>query len=223
MDDNEYEEIEAKALRIVSTLNKLKKEIEGYKKAKDETKEGLKSLSALLDSVSEAAKELSLVAAEIRGSDYIVVHDRLMERVGDLLSICDALNQKIEEAPGAIEKVLEINCAKREEAYAKYVTVLDERMAADASGRSALGAQVADIQEKIEARVEGLPATLEEILSKHEVLLEKHDKTLSDLLDQKIQASQSRDRSLIDRIVALEQMVARIDRNTQKGFGKERG
>lgn len=147
MDDNQYKTIEAQALQIVGTLNKLKEEIEGYRDAKIETQKSLESLDALLSAVSDAAKQLSAAAKEIRKSDYAKLHKEMSKEVETLSSACETMQKSLDDVPEKIESTLKAQRAEQVE----------------------------------------------------------------------------RDEELYARIASLEEVISRIDRNTQKGFGKERG
>lgn len=147
MDDNQYKTIEAQALQIVGTLNKLKEEIEGYRDAKIETQRSLESLDALLSAVSDAAKQLSAAAKEIRKSDYAKLHKEMSKEVETLSSACETMQKSLDDVPEKIESTLKAQRAEQVE----------------------------------------------------------------------------RDEELYARIASLEEVISRIDRNTQKGFGKERG
>lgn len=147
MDDNQYKTIEAQALQIVGTLNKLKEEIEGYRDAKIETQKSLESLDALLSAVSGAAKQLSAAAKEIRKSDYAKLHKEMSKEVETLSSACETMQKSLDDVPEKIESTLKAQRAEQVE----------------------------------------------------------------------------RDEELYARIASLEEVISRIDRNTQKGFGKERG
>lgn len=205
MEDAEYRELEEQALRIVDTLNKLKEEIEDYRDAKIDTRESLESLSALLDAVSGAAKELSATSAEVRDSDYVSLHDELSEKVEVLSGACDALQRDAEAFPGKIDEMLSVYQEKQDSAYASYASELGGKLQADIDARDDFLRQVTGACENIASRAEELPAMLEKALSAYAELQEE------------------KSREMMERVAKLEQVVFRIDRNTQKGFGKERG
>lgn len=154
MEDSQYKTIEEQALQIVGTLNRLKDEIEGYRDARIETQKSLDSLDTLLGAVSDAAKQLSDAAKELRGSDYTKLHKKISKEAEVVTSACETLQQNLD---GVTEQVGQ------------------------------------------------LPATLTTVLEAHDA------------------RQVEKDSELLTRVANLEEMVARIDRNTQKGFGKERG
>ncbi|WP_443730291.1 hypothetical protein [Slackia isoflavoniconvertens] len=147
MDDKDYEQIEAEALQIIGTINRLKEEIEEYKQAKIGTKKSLKSLDLMLDAMTEAAQSLKTAGEEISKSDFVT------------------LSGKIESIPTDIDKTLSEQSRFQKE-------------------------QFADVKELIRTNGEN---------------------------------SSEQESEIARRIESLEAVIARIDRNTQKGFGKERG
>ena len=205
MEDSQYKTIEEQALQIVGTLNRLKDEIEGYRDAKIETQKSLDSLDTLLGAVSEAAKQLSDTARELRESDYTKLHKKISKETEVVTSACATLQQNLEGVPSKVEEMLSSQQTKQEQSQSGFIAQIEKAIEADASSRIELQRGVETACKGMTEQVGQLPATLT-------AALEAHD------------AKQvEKDNELLTRVANLEEMIARIDRNTQKGFGKERG
>lgn len=205
MDDNEYKTIEQQALQIVGTLNKLKEEIEGYRDAKVETQKSLDSLDALLSAVTDAAEQLSGAAKDLRDSDYTKLHKKMSKEAEALTSACETLQQNLEGVPDKVEAMLESQQAKQEKAQSALAAQIEKTLDADSTSREAT-------QKGIEAACKGVIDQFDQLPTILTTSLEIHD------------AKQvEKDNELLQRVSSLEEVIARIDRNTQKGFGKERG
>lgn len=205
MDDNEYKTIEQQALQIVGTLNKLKEEIEGYRDAKVETQKSLDSLDALLNAVTDAAEQLSGAAKDLRDSDYTKLHKKMSKEAEALTSACETLQQNLEGVPDKVEAMLESQQAKQEKAQSALAAQIEKTLDADSTSREAT-------QKGIEAACKGVIDQFDQLPTILTTSLEIHD------------AKQvEKDIELLQRVSSLEEVIARIDRNTQKGFGKERG
>ena len=205
MEDSEYKTIERQALQVVGTLNKLKEEIEGYRDAKIETQKSLDSLDALLSAVTDAAEQLSGAAKDLRESDYAKLHETMSKEAEALVSACETLQQNLEGVPSKVETMLESQQASQSEAQTAFATQIERALEADSSSREAA-------KEGIETACQGVAEQLEQIPAIVTASLEAHNAEQAE-----------RDDELRDRVSRLEEMIARIDRNTQKGFGKERG
>ena len=205
MEDSQYKTIEEQALQIVGTLNKLKDEIEGYRDAKVETQKSLDSLDTLLGAVSDAAKQLSDAAKELRETDYTKLHKRLSKEAELVTSACETLQQNLEGIPSKVEAMLSSQQAKQEESQSAFITQIEKMVAAESSSRDALQRGIEAACNGMTEQVGQLPATLTAALEAHDA---KQDE---------------KDSELLSRVASLEEVIARIDRNTQKGFGKERG
>ena len=205
MDDNEYKTIEQQALQIVGTLNKLTEEIEGYRDAKVETQKSLDSLDALLNAVTDAAEQLSGAAKDLRDSDYTKLHKKMSKEAEALTSACETLQQNLEGVPDKVEAMLESQQAKQEKAQSALAAQIEKTLDADSTSREAT-------QKGIEAACKGVIDQFDQLPTILTTSLEIHD------------AKQvEKDIELLQRVSSLEEVIARIDRNTQKGFGKERG
>lgn len=205
MDDNEYKTIEQQALQIVGTLNKLKEEIEGYRDAKVETQKSLDSLDALLSAVTDAAEQLSGAAKDLRESDYTKLHKKISKEAEALTTACETLQQNLEGVPDKVEAMLESQQAKQEKAQSALAAQIEKTLDADSTSREAT-------QKGIEAACKGVIDQFDQLPTILTTSLEIHD------------AKQvEKDNELLQRVSNLEEVIARIDRNTQKGFGKERG
>ena len=205
MYDNEYKTIEQQALQIVGTLNKLKEEIEGYRDAKVETQKSLDSLDALLNAVTDAAEQLSGAAKDLRDSDYTKLHKKMSKEAEALTSACETLQQNLEGVPDKVEAMLESQQAKQEKAQSALAAQIEKTLDADSTSREAT-------QKGIEAACKGVIDQFDQLPTILTTSLEIHD------------AKQvEKDIELLQRVSSLEEVIARIDRNTQKGFGKERG
>lgn len=205
MDDNEYKTIEQQALQIVGTLNKLKEEIEGYRDAKVETQKSLDSLDALLSAVTDAAEQLSGAAKDLRESDYTKLHKKMSKEAEVLTTACETLQQNLEGVPDKVQAMLESQQAKQEKAQSALASQIEKTLDADSTSREAT-------QKGIEAACKGVIDQFDQLPTILTTSLEIHD------------AKQvEKDNELLQRVSNLEEVIARIDRNTQKGFGKERG
>lgn len=205
MEDNQYKTIEEQALQIVGTLNKLKDEIEGYRDAKIETQKSLDSLDALLGAVTDAAKQLSRAAKDLRESDYAKLHKKMSKEAEALTSACETLQQNLEGVPNKVEAMLESQQAKQDKAQSAFAIQIEKAFEADSSSREAT-------QRGIEAACKGVIDQFDQLPTILTTSLEIHDAKRVE-----------KDNGLLERLSNLEEIIARIDRNTQKGFGKERG
>lgn len=205
MDDNEYKTIEQQALQIVGTLNKLKEEIEGYRDAKVETQKSLDSLDAFLSAVTDAAEQLGGAAKDLRESDYTKLHKKMSKDAEALTTACETLQQNLEGVPDKVEVMLESQQAKQEKAQSALAAQIEKTLDADSTSREAT-------QKGIEAACKGVIDQFDQLPTILTTSLEIHD------------AKQvEKDNELLQRVSNLEEVIARIDRNTQKGFGKEHG
>lgn len=205
MEDSQYRTIEQQALQIVGTLNRLKEEIEGYRDARLESQRALESLDGLLDAVTDAAKQLSDAARDLRESDYMELHERMSAEAEVLTSACKTLQQNLEGVPNEVEAMLRAQQTIQDEARSTFATQLRELIESDASSRE-------ETQKGIAAACEGMIDRLDQLPTIIATSLETHEAKQAE-----------KDRELIERVSNLEKVIARIDRNTQKGFGKERG
>ena len=205
MEDSQYKTIEEQALQIVGTLNRLKDEIEGYRDARIETQKSLDSLDTLLGAVSDAAKQLSDAAGELRESDYTKLHKKISKEAEVVTSACATLQQNLEGVPSKVEEMLSSQQAKQEQSQSGFIAQIEKAIEADASSRI-------ELQRGVEAACKGMTEQVGQLPATLTAALEAHD------------AKQvEKDNELLTRVANLEEMIARIDRNTQKGFGKERG
>lgn len=205
MEDSQYRTIEQQALQIVGTLNRLKEEIEGYRDARLESQRTLESLDGLLDAVTDAAKQLSDAARDLRESDYMELHERMSAEAEVLTSACKTLQQNLEGVPNEVEAMLRAQQTIQDEARSTFATQLRELIESDVSSRE-------EAQKGIAAACEGMIDRLDQLPTIIATSLETHEAKQAE-----------KDRELIERVSNLEKVIARIDRNTQKGFGKERG
>ena len=183
MDDSQYRDIEEQALQIVGTLNKLKDEIEGYREAKIETQESLKSLDSLLAAVTDATKQLGSAAKDLRKSDYVKLHEQLTKEAEQLTTASNTLQQNLDALPGKLEEML----------------------AADSGSREAVQNAIGESCDRAIEKLDELPETISNALKDYD------------------SKQAEKDKELLERLAGLEEVISRIDRNTQKGFGKERG
>lgn len=205
MEDSQYKTIEEQALQIVGVLNKLKEEIESYRDVKIETQQSLDSFDALLDAIANAAEQLSNTANDLKNSDYIELHKKLSEKTELLTTACDNMQQNLEVIPGQVETMLESQCAKQDEARSVLVSQIERALKADSNLREATQQEMEEACESVINKFNELPTVIAASLGIHDAKQAEKDKELS------------------ERISSLEQIILRIDRNTQKGFGKERG
>lgn len=205
MEDSEYKGIEEQALQIVKTLNGLKDEIEGYRDAKVETQKSLDSLDALLGAVTDAAEQLSRAAKDLRDSDYTKLHKKMSKEAEVLTSACETLQKNLEGVPNKVETMLEAQQAKQEQAQSTFATQIEKTLETDSAARDSAQKGIESACKTVVDKFDELPTILT-------TALEIHD------------AKQvEKETELLDRVSKLEEVIARIDRNTQKGFGKERG
>lgn len=205
MEDSQYKTIEEQALQIVGVLNKLKEEIESYRDVKIETQQSLDSFDALLDAIANAAEQLSNTANDLKNSDYIELHKKLSEKTELLTAACDNMQQNLEVIPGQVETMLESQCTKQDEARSVLVSQIERALKADSNLREATQQEMEEACESVINKFNELPTVIAASLGIHDAKQAEKDKELS------------------ERISSLEQIILRIDRNTQKGFGKERG
>ena len=205
MEDNEYKTIEQQALQVVKTLNKLKEEIEGYRDAKVETQKSLDSLDALLGAVTDAAKQLSGAAKDLKESNYAKLHKKMSEEAEVLTATCETLQQNLEGVPNKVEAMLESQQAKQDKAQSAFATQIEKTLEADSSSRETMQEGIETACKDVIDQFDQLPTILTTSLKIHDA------------------KQVEKDNELLQRVSNLEEMIARIDRNTQKGFGKERG
>lgn len=205
MDDSQYKTIEQQALQIVGTLNKLKEEIEGYRDARLETQRTLDSLDGLLDAVADAAKQVGDAANDLRKSDYVETHEKMSAEAEMLTSACETLQQNLEGMPKKVKTMLKTQQTAQGKAQSAFAAQLEEIIEADASSRK-------EVQKGIEAACEGVVDRFDHLPTIIMASLDAYETKQAE-----------KDRELIERVSNLEKIIARIDRNTQKGFGKERG
>lgn len=205
MDDSQYKTIEEQALQIVKTLNDLKAEIEGYRDAKAETQKSLDFLDALLGAVTDAAEQLSGAAKDLRDTDYTKLHKKMSKEAEVLTSACETLQKNLEGVPNKVETMLEAQQAKQDKSHSTLVSKIEKTIEADSASRDST-------QKGIEAACKTVADKFDELPTALTTAIEKHD------------AKQvEKESELLERVSKLEEVIARIDRNTQKGFGKERG
>lgn len=230
MEDREYEDLESKALKVVQVLNSLKGEIEQYEDARLNTRKSLRALEKLVGSVSKASDELAQTAKQVGESDYVSL-------CRGLSGACDTLSKEVSALPGVLSNLIAAFERRQREANASYLAAFDDKLLAERQGFDQMKQHVDLVCKTIGDEVSGLPSAFDDVFEgqekAHEVLgdllieavgttMQAHEK-LSDALDQHARLSQEREQELLERILALEAVVGRIDRNTQKGFGKERG
>lgn len=216
MEDREYEDLETKALEIVQVLNNLKDEIEQYEDAKLNTKKSLKALEKLVGAVSEAADELSRAAKQVEESDYVTLCMDIDARSQELEGCCNALSKTAAELPASLSASLAAHAKAQEGTHASHLADVDKRIAAERQERELMLKDLGASRESIERSASSVSSALDDALAVQE-------KRQKELVDSMLATFQERDKELLQRIAALEEVVGRIDRNTQKGFGKERG
>lgn len=175
MDDNEYLEIEERALAIVATLDELAKEIEQLRDARIDTDKSLSALNTLLESVSGSTTELANTAKAVQQCDYVGFYDKLK-----------IASQELTESSSKVSQSIQAGC--------DYIT-------------------------QTEARIQ---ASFDEATRRHEQLQSEFDKKIQLTLDDRVARLEENNTELLTRIIELENIIARIDRNTQKGFNKEK-
>lgn len=82
---------------------------------------------------------------------------------------------------------------------------IEEMLAADSASREKAQMAIGESCNRAIEKLDELPETIASSLKAHD---SKQDE---------------KDRELLERLAGLEEVISRIDRNTQKGFGKERG
>lgn len=216
MEDREYEDLEAEALGVVQVLNSLKDEIDQYKDAKLNTKKSLRALEKLVGAVSKAADELAQTARQVGESDYVSLCGSLDSRSQELEGCCNALNRTAAELPSSLSASIAAHVKAQEGVYASHLADMDKRIVAEQQERDRMLQGLDASRSSIEGSASKVSAALDSALATQE-------KLQKELVDSTLAALQERDQELLQRIAALEDVVGRIDRNTQKGFGKERG
>ncbi len=82
---------------------------------------------------------------------------------------------------------------------------VEEILAADSASRESTQKAIGESCDRMIEKLDELPEAITNVL-------ETHDSKQSE-----------KDKELLERLAGLEEVISRIDRNTQKGFGKERG
>lgn len=153
-------------------------------------------------------------------------YEDLETRALEVVRVLNGLKDEIEQYKDA-----KLNTKKSLKALEKLVSAVSE--AANELSRTAKQVEESDYV----ALCEGLDARGRELEDSCSVLTQKvaevpkllvaslamHDEAQEKAYASYLASLEERDKGLQQRIAALEEVVGRIDRNTQKGFGKERG
>lgn len=134
------------------------------------------------------------------------------------LQIVDTLNK----LKGEIEVYRDAKIETR-----KSLESLDALLGAVSDAASQLSAAAKDIRKSDYAKLHKEMSKEAETLSSACETMQKSIDVVPDKIESALKAQQAeqaeRDKELFARITDLEEVISRIDRNTQKGFGKERG
>ena len=122
-----------------------------------------------------------------------------------IASACETLQQNMQGVPDKVEEMLESQRAKQDKSQSEFTAQIGKAFEADVSSREAT-------QKGIEVACKGVVDQFDQLPTILTTSLEIHDAKQTE-----------KDNELLARLSNLEEVVARIDRNTQKGFGKERG
>lgn len=82
---------------------------------------------------------------------------------------------------------------------------IEEMLAADSASRESAQSSIGEFCDRAAEKLDGVPEAISSALKAHE------------------SRQAEKDKELLERLEGLEKVISRIDRNTQKGFGKERG
>lgn len=82
---------------------------------------------------------------------------------------------------------------------------IEEMLAADSASRESAQSAIGEFCDRAAEKLDGVPKAISSALKAHE------------------SRQAEKDKELLERLEGLEKVISRIDRNTQKGFGKERG
>lgn len=163
MDNSELKSLEEKTKKIVTTLDKLEKEIKEYQKKNVDLVAGVTGLANVSEQIAAASKGLSSVATLFKNSDFSKAMKEIDKRINKINQAEIVLTDQSEAINSIVKNVL-----------AEYKNLSNEIKTVNESVRESLSMQNSVIEMK-------------------------------ELLE------------------AMAFKVDRIDRNTQKGFGKERG
>lgn len=195
MQEYEVIEIEEKAKAILGSLSQLEKEEKTKQRLNDNIAKALESLQRLTDSLIAATKGIgdsARLLVDSSASETVA----LIERERESLS---TLGKQVEDARKGLE-----------EACAALVVEIDKKTSA-LTGISADIETLTQLQGKQLSEQGARVAGLDDRLA-----------TLIRLQSDRKEIDERRFASLDERMAALEERIGRIDRNTQKGFGKER-
>lgn len=223
MDNSEYKEIESRALNIVSTLNALKEEIAEYKQAKTEANRELNSLDNLVNSITSATNELAETARQIGASDYRVFYEELFADITSLSENCSSLEAQTKSLPESLKGAIAEQSKKQDESRNAFLVSLDERLQAETKSIESLREKITSVCTQIDTHASELPDLLSGALAEHAKRQKDRDSYITKALERMVETNRNRDAKLLERIENLEVVISRIDRNTQKGFGKEKG
>lgn len=269
MNDASYKKIEAQALGILDTLTALKREIEGYGKARTATEESLATLGDLADQVAGAAQALRDTSVTLGESDYASIlgaidthaaefSNELGQRLSDQQP-SDALLERFEQLDASIHAI-EDRVQSLEQLQERIEAVdakLDRLEDALQGGRGGTSEEFALLSGKIVRLSRSIQQSHDDMLRFNQESQQRLcdlDGVVEDLKVQTdatnqamrsfVDAAKADDATMLHKISAisenaarasesnanlkaqlyeLKDVIARVDRNTQKGFGKERG
>lgn len=196
MDSGEMKSLEEKTRAIVGSLSKLEGEAKRQKEMGDRLEESRQALLELASALRGATDGLDDVIALLQRGTFAEDVSRLEEKI-------EAVREAGELVAGDLEKAEQL-CKDTAELVIGVEASIKE-----------MGSCVDRIEVKCDELIEGV-RTIGEASSQRDGRIAKKLEAIG-------YANDERGGEISRRLQTLEEIIGRIDRNTQKGFGKERG
>lgn len=206
MDNNELRTLEKKTKMIVATLDNLEKETKEYQKKNVDIVAAITNLVNISEQVAAASKELSSAATLFGSSDFSKAMKEIDKRIDKLNETEVVLTDQSKVNKNIVETVqTEYNNLSSEiKAIRKSIHEFHEMQNAVNTDQSKV---IKNIFEYVQTEYNNLSSEINAV-----------NKSIHGFLE--MQNTVNETKQLLEMIVTK---IDRIDRNTQKGFGKERG
>lgn len=210
MELSELNDLEVKATEIVSTLDNLEQEIAKYKDKTMKTGEVLNKIGQLTDAVKAAADKLSAAADTVSSAslkEQLEHFDGLLERSNALFQKSHSMFEDERTSNKQLESTIIREGQKGEECLSKLAEIHSTTVETTSD--------ISDRISRLEEMVASIQASLATIESSNESCLQQ--------IEAKLDSTTKQNDEVFSKLELFEKLIGRIDRNTQKGFGKEKG
>ena len=200
MDANEMRTLEEKTRKIVETLSALESELSSQRRANEDLAAERERLTEFSSSLMEAAVGLRDVTELLKRSTFSKELDAIDEGLKSLKMAGERIDARL-DALASLDDGLGKRVSALESLKDEIESIIDAKLAEGIASLESVGAALdskMDMLSDIDRRANERMGTLEHL--KDEIL-----------------------GSLDAKLAEMENVIGRIDRNTQKGIGKERG